>query len=95
MSAKRQAASKVYAEKRSAFLAAHPKCEACRFITGSCAINSQGVDMLANKSRDVHHTAGRSGTNYLDHTTWLAVCRRCHDWIHNNPALAREFGLLK
>jgi hypothetical protein len=47
------------------------------------------------RSEDVHHKAGRTGTNYLDEETWLATCRRCHDWIHEHPNKAREKGLLE
>jgi len=28
-------------------------------------------------------------------STWLSVCRNCHDHIHNNPAEARILGWLK
>ena len=45
-------------------------------------------------SRDRHHAAGRRGSNRTDESTWIAVCRECHDWIHAHPAEAREAGLL-
>lgn len=44
-------------------------------------------------TKDVHHTKGR-GRYLNDQTTWLPVCRQCHEWIHNNPFSAREAGLL-
>lgn len=45
-------------------------------------------------SNDIHHVKGRVGSNYLDESTWLAVSRFSHDWIHSNPKRARELGLL-
>jgi cytochrome c553 len=44
-------------------------------------------------TKDVHHTHGR-GPHLLDESTWLPVCRQCHDWIHSHPGQAREKGLL-
>jgi hypothetical protein len=42
---------------------------------------------------DIHHKAGRGGrTN--DESTFTAVCRECHDWIHHHPADARAKGFL-
>jgi hypothetical protein len=34
------------------------------------------------RSVDVHHR-GKRGVNYLNLETWIAVCRSCHDRIHN------------
>jgi predicted HNH restriction endonuclease len=31
----------------------------------------------------------------LVQSTWLPVCRNCHDWIHANPGEARIMGWLK
>ncbi len=69
-----------YAKKRKAFLAARPRCEAAPLA-------------CRQPSTDVHHRAKR-GRNYLDESTWIAVCRTCHDWIHAHPKEARELGLL-
>lgn len=45
---------------------------------------------------DVHEVLPRSaGGDPLDSANVLAVCRRCHDWIHRNGRLAREIGLLR
>jgi hypothetical protein len=77
-SPRRQEASRVYAQKRAQFLKMKPQCERCR----------------SAKSRDVHHKAGRHGGNYLNVSTWAAVCRPCHDWIHAHPKEAREKGWL-
>jgi len=79
VSKKRASEQRVYAIKRVNFLFEHGSCEA-----GDCTA----------RSRDVHHTKGRLNGNYLDETTWLAVCRACHDRIHRNPSWARKAGLL-
>jgi hypothetical protein len=41
---------------------------------------------------DVHHKAGRRGSNLLDESTWLAVCRTHHDAIHTLPHFAVSNG---
>lgn len=43
---------------------------------------------------DVHHSHKR-GKHLLDVGLWIASCRSCHQWIHNNPGEARSRGLLK
>ena len=48
-----------------------------------------------NRSHDVHHTAGRLGTNLLDQSTWMAVSRKNHDRIHRCPKWARTMHFLK
>lgn len=43
---------------------------------------------------DVHHKKGR-GKHLLDSSTWLATCRKCHTWLHDNDAEAREKGFIQ
>ena len=43
-------------------------------------------------STDVHHKKGKIGKNYLDVSTFLAVCREAHRKIEDNPEWARENG---
>lgn len=48
-------------------------------------------------STDIHHIRGgeeRSKT-FLDSSTYMAVCRVCHNRIHLNSKEARELGYLK
>ena len=45
------------------------------------------------QTKDVHHVKGR-GKYLLDESTWLAVCRNCHDTIHQYPKESKEIGLL-
>jgi hypothetical protein len=85
MSDRRRAEGALYRQKREAFLKAHPVCQVARYIPG---LNPRA------KSKDIHHTAGRYGGAYLDESTWLAVCREAHDWIHAHPREARARGWL-
>ena len=68
-----------YSKKRAAFLVVHSKCQAK--LVG-----------CSGDATDVHHKAGR-GENHLKISTWLAVCRSCHNWIELNPLEAKELGL--
>lgn len=43
------------------------------------------------KATDVHHKRGR-GSNYLDEKTWLAVSRKAHIEIEENPEWAVSKG---
>lgn len=40
-------------------------------------------------TQDVHHKAYR-GSKTLDESTYLAVCRTCHNYIHSHPQWARD-----
>ena len=46
---------------------------------------------------EIHHTyCGKDRAQYyLDESTWIAVSRDGHNWIHDNPKEAREQGFLK
>jgi hypothetical protein len=74
-----------YTKERRKFLLERPMCEA--HLPGICT----------QHSTDVHHTySGKDRSQYfLVTSTWLSVCRMCHDWIHENSRSAREMGLLK
>ena len=67
-----------YSVLRKEFLSEKPMCQAKVY---NCTL----------KSTDVHHIKGR-GKYHLDISTWLSVCRNCHNWIENNPEEARELG---
>lgn len=94
-SPKRQRESREYSKKRKAFLASKRFCEGKRFV-GVCSENfvGQAIHSCFNRPQDVHHKAGRLGGNFLNESTWLPVCRTCHDWIHAHPKEARALGLL-
>jgi hypothetical protein len=78
VSTARAIANRIYGVARKQFLAEHPHCQCCDH----------------RRSTQVHHTRGRTGKNFLDKTTWLAVDVGCHEWIHNNPNKARVLGWL-
>jgi len=67
-----------------------------RFLTdfSLCQIAVKGCSVNAT---DVHHTYAGSNRDafYLVQSTWLAVCRNCHDWVHAHPKESRAFGYLK
>ena len=79
-SLKRKEDEKEYRNKAKAFLKKHPKC-------------SGKFSGCTGKSEQVHHKAGRSGGNYLNEKTWLAVCANCHATIEMNPVEAKQKGM--
>lgn len=48
--------------------------------------------ITGEKTVDIHHMRGRTGTLYLDENYWLAVSRDGHEKIENNPEWAKENG---
>jgi hypothetical protein len=67
-----------YTKLRKEFLLKRPMCQA---KLHHCSL----------KSTDVHHMKGR-GKYHLDTSTWLSVCRNCHNWIEVHPEEAKELG---
>ena len=89
MSKKRARENREYLKRRKAFLETKRICYAGPFL------DHWGVPHDCHiAAKDVHHRAGRLGGNFLDESTWLPVCRPCHDWIHSHPKEARQLGLL-
>ena len=67
---------------RRSYLLEHPTCEA----------RVEGCTWLAVH---VHHRLPTGiGGALLDLSNLVAVCRNCHEWIHQRPARARQIGLL-
>lgn len=89
--------SRRYSSLRKKFLKEHPTCQACkrhdvvRQESPTCTVGFA----FRRTATDIHHVKGRLGGNYLDVSTWMAVCRTCHDWIHQHPKEARAAGMLK
>ena len=77
-SKRRKQEYKEYMRKRAVLLAEKPVCEVCG----------------QRQSTQCHHRNGRNGKNYLDETTFMAVCATCHQYIENNKSWAREMGYL-
>tara|TARA_R110002051_G_scaffold158793_2_gene230142 strand:+ start:550 stop:813 length:264 start_codon:yes stop_codon:yes gene_type:complete len=67
-----------YSQLRRGFLTDYPMCQAA-------------LPECTNRSTDIHHKKGR-GIYHNDITTWLSVCRTCHNWIELNPIDAQELG---
>jgi hypothetical protein len=63
-------------------------------VNNLCEVKVNGCGHMAT---DIHHTYAGANRDafYLVQSTWKAVCRNCHDWIHANPAEARTMGWLK
>jgi hypothetical protein len=84
VSSKRKKKDAEYLKLRQRYLSENPL----------CAVKVNGCSHMAT---DVHHT--HAGANrevfYLVQSTWLAVCRNCHDYIHGNPQKARIMKWLK
>jgi len=79
MSKKREKEIKEYSVLRKDFLSQNQCCQ---------------VESCERTSTDVHHVKGR-GKYYLDISTFMAVCRPCHDKIHfGDSKWAREKGYL-
>lgn len=78
VSDKRKREGKVYAKKRLDFLLTHIMCE-----VGGCN----------QRATQVHHRFGRYKF-YLDESTWMAVCPRCHTYIETNREWSKERGYL-
>lgn len=57
---------------------------------------NQICPITGHQAVEVHHKwSGKDRSKYyLDETTWLAVSRAGHNWIHDNPKEAREKGYL-
>ena len=88
ISRKRAAEQQRYKVARLAFLAEFPIC-----ANPKCGKDCD-PPKPPRKATDIHHTRGRIGRLYLNSRYWRPVCRRCHDFINENPAAARALGLL-
>ena len=44
---------------------------------------------------EVHHIAGRGGSDPHRLTNLIGLCPDCHSWAHANPAAAIEAGLMR
>ena len=62
-------------------------------IKGGGSTVIRGALAYFPRSVDVHHMK-RRGKYFLDTSSWLAVSRQAHDWIHSNPKEATEMGWL-
>lgn len=81
ISSKRQEQNVIYRKLKAEFMAL-PENKTCP-VTGKPTV-------------DIHHKfSGKDRAKYfLDVSTWLAVSREGHNWIHSFPKEARELGYL-
>src|SRR5690349_4094608 len=77
---KRAKEHRKYSALRKKFLSVNPECTA----------KLEGCGGVAT---EVHHSHGRVGDNFLDVSTWVAVCRSCHSYLETQPLKAKELGL--
>ena len=77
-SKKQVALDTAYNLLRRPFMLKHPMCQAA-------------LPGCQGPSCDVHHKKGH-GKWYLVTSTWMAVCRTCHQWIETHPIEATELG---
>ena len=98
VSKRRQAESKEYMRLREAFLKEHDICQLWmaenNIREGDWGDRVKAFCMGAPRSTEIHHVNGRNGSNYLDTSTWMAVCRESHERIENNKSWARDNGYL-
>lgn len=81
-SEKRKVENVEYLKLRLEFLNKHQRCQACLF---GCS----------HYATDVHHSSGRLGGLFLDTSTWISICRSCHQFVELHPIEAKELGLSK
>jgi hypothetical protein len=77
-SKKMQVIDQAYTKLRKPFMEANPMCQAA-------------LHCCSGSSTDVHHKKKR-GEYHLVVSTWLSVCRNCHNWIEEHPEEAIELG---
>ena len=84
VSKKRQKETVEYLKIRTEYLNEHKLCEA-------------KLPGCSGFSTEIHHIKGgeERSTTYLDTTTYMAICRSCHSYVHLNPKISRELGYLK
>lgn len=71
-----------YRKRRTEYLEDNPSCEV--HISKQCM----------GKASEIHHKWGKIGNDLIDVNNFIAICRPCHNWVHENDAEARAKGLL-
>ncbi len=70
-----------------------PQCEAGPVIGSNNQFLSR---QCTGRAIELHEPLTRArGGSILDPTNTVAICRMCHNWIHDHPKLATELGLLQ
>jgi hypothetical protein len=106
VSLKRQRVNRERRELVRDQLTQRPWCEAGETIrahwtarfgaTSSHRLATASTWACQGRSVDIHEPLTRArGGSILDVANTVAVCRGCHDWIHDHPESATRLGLLK
>lgn len=82
VSKKRAKENREYSKRRVVFLREHPFCQ----------VREEPCTDIAT---EIHHRDGREGSLLNLEREWFAVCRKCHEHIHQHPGIARANGFLK
>lgn len=90
MSKKRRKVSVARRDFVADILSRRTRCEA-----GSLIRSHDTQHRCFGYSTDVHEVLTRArGGDILDPDNVRAICRRCHDWIHDHPTESLNLGLL-
>lgn len=81
ISDKQKKLNAAYSALRKVYLEQHPYCMA-------------QWEGCTHNSTDLHHKKSR-GKHLLDSTTFMSLCRNCHDKIHNQHARALSAGFIE
>jgi hypothetical protein len=84
VSSKRKKKDAEYAKLRKRYLEENPMCKV-------------HVKDCTKTATDIHHKHSGSERElyYLIQSTWLPVCRSCHNFLHKYPKIARDLNFLK
>jgi hypothetical protein len=80
VSDKQKKINAAYTILRKQFLKNHPNCQA-------------QLEGCTYQATDCHHSKGRTGSNMLDETTYIALCHNCHVKVELSPTMAKLLGL--
>lgn len=73
--------------KKSSLKAEYDRMGGADSVVQTCAVcKTRGPKSQMHR----HHVNGRSGIRLLE---YIYVCPLCHEWIHQNPAKAKELNL--
>lgn len=80
VSERRKEALKKYRRARDKYFEENPVCE---------------FPGCSSRKIDLHHKRGREGAFLTDKRYFSSLCRKHHDYIHNNPEEARKLGFIQ
>lgn len=83
---------KEYLRAKRAFFRDHQAKHGGYLSSSGTSLNSVCEVCHKRHPLSVHHTRGRTGALRDTKEFFLAVCFKCHRWIHDNPEEARKRG---